>query len=70
LDAHVQAAFSAADAGAGPETQRLQEQLGQARAEYEKMKAARGPARVAHRRALAQLFEHLKQSWRHLNHAQ
>jgi hypothetical protein len=63
LDAHVQAAFSAADAGQGPETRRMQEQLGQARSEYEKMKTTRGEALAGHHRALAELFAHMKQSW-------
>jgi len=32
--------------------------------EYEHIKRARGEARAAHGRALGQVFEHLKQSWR------
>jgi hypothetical protein len=66
LDAHVQAAFSEADVGEGPETRRLQEQLADAHTEYEHIKAARGEARTAHRRALGQVLEHLKRSWRHV----
>jgi hypothetical protein len=66
LDAHVQAAFSEADVGEGPETRRLQEQLTEAHTHYDLMKAARGEQRAAHRRALGETFAHLKQSWRHV----
>ena len=67
LDAHVQAAFSKGDAGEGPETRRLQEELEEARNKYQRMKTASGEAHAAHRRALAELFERMRQSWRHVH---
>jgi hypothetical protein len=66
LDAHMKTAFSEADVGEGPETQRMREQVAEAQTQYEHMKAARGEARATHRRALAQVFAHLKEGWHHV----
>ncbi len=64
LDAHLQASFSQADVGEGPETRLLQQQAGAARSEYERMKEASAEARAGHRRALSELLQAMKQGWR------
>jgi hypothetical protein len=63
LDAHVQASFAAADAGEGPETREMQQQLAAVRSEYDELTHAHGDAHAAHRHALADALARLKRSW-------